>query len=86
MSPSDTPEPASPSCLAHEADESYMGYASRAEIMAFLQEMGASAPTTAATREQSIHKIRQFLPKVRDDALYRELADLAKTLESGNKP
>jgi hypothetical protein len=33
------PEPASPACLAHEADDTYMGYASRDEIAAFLNEL-----------------------------------------------
>ena len=84
MSPSkpDSP-PSSPSCFAHEADETYMGYASRAEIVAFLQEVRASTPATAAERDQSIHRIRQLLPRVRDDALYRDLTDLVQLLESG---
>ena len=60
-----------------------MGYASRAEIVAFLQEVRACTPRTAAAREQSIHRIRQMLPKVRDDALYRELAGLAQDFECG---
>ena len=83
MSPSepDSP-PSSPSCFAHEADDIYMGYAGRAEIMAFLQEVRASTPATAAARDQSILRIRQLLPRVRDDALYRDLADLAQRLES----
>lgn len=83
MSPSQPAEPSSPSCFAHEADDSYMGYASSAEIVAFLQEVRACTLRTAAAREQSIHRIRQMLPKVRDDALYRELAGLAQDLESG---
>ena len=33
------PEPASPACLAHEADDAYMGYASKDEIAAFLNEL-----------------------------------------------
>ncbi|MBS0546289.1 MAG: hypothetical protein JSR24_00990 [Proteobacteria bacterium] len=32
-------EPSSPACLAHEADDAYMGYAPRAEIAAFLNEL-----------------------------------------------
>jgi hypothetical protein len=31
--------PSSPACLAHEADDSYMGFASRSEIAAFLNEL-----------------------------------------------
>jgi len=84
MSPSDPDSPpSSPSCFAHEADDLYMGYASRAEIVAFLQEVRTSTPATAAARDQSIHRIRQLLPRVRDDALYRDLTDLAQRLETG---
>ncbi|MBS0219572.1 MAG: hypothetical protein JSR91_02410 [Proteobacteria bacterium] len=37
----DKPEnaPSSPACLAHEADDAYMGFASREEIAAFLNEL-----------------------------------------------
>ncbi len=34
-----TDEPSSPACLAHEADDAYMGYATRQEIAAFLNEL-----------------------------------------------
>ena len=78
MSPSEPPEPSSPSCLAHEADDTYMGYASRAEILSFLEEIQAIAPATT----QSLLRIREMLPRIRDDVLYRELAELAKRLES----
>ena len=84
MSPSEPDSsPNSPSCFAHEADDLYMGYASREEIVAFLQDVRVSTPATAAERDQSIHRIRQLLPKVRDDALYRDLTDLAQRLEFG---
>jgi hypothetical protein len=84
MSPSDPPEPSSPSCFAHEADDSYMGYASRTQIVAFLNEIRACAPKTPAARAVLIHRIRQMLPKVRDDDTYREVADLVRHLEDGN--
>ncbi len=32
-------EPSSPACLAHEADDAYMGFASRDELAAFLNEL-----------------------------------------------
>ena len=32
-------EPSSPACLAHEADDAYMGYATKAELAAFLNEL-----------------------------------------------
>jgi hypothetical protein len=62
-------EPASPACLAHEADNAYMGFASKAEITAFLTAL-AEAERTGAPRAAML---RDMLPKVRDDALYREL-------------
>ncbi|MEI6203017.1 MAG: hypothetical protein WCP68_13795 [Enhydrobacter sp.] len=79
MSPSKPPESSSPSCFAHEADDTYMGYASRAEILSLLEEIRTIAPATA----QSVLRIREMLPRIRDDALHRELAELAKRLESG---
>ena len=84
MSPSDPPEPSSPSCFAHEADDAYMGYASHAEIEAFLTEVRASAPAPPVARTALIHRIRRMLPRVRDDALYREIADLAARHEARN--
>jgi hypothetical protein len=84
MSPSDPPEPSSPSCFAHEADDPYMGYASRTQIVAFLNEIRACARKTPAARAVLIHRIRQMLPKVRDDETYREVADLVRHLEDGN--
>jgi hypothetical protein len=33
------PQPASPACLAHEADDAYMGYATKDELAAFLNEL-----------------------------------------------
>jgi hypothetical protein len=62
-------EPASPACLAHEADDAYMGFASRAEIAAFLKVL-TEAERTGAPRAEML---RNMLPRVRDDALYREL-------------
>jgi hypothetical protein len=79
MSPSEPSEPNSPSCFAHEADDAYMGYATPAELSAFLQEVRVA-------RSALVHRIRQMLPKVRDDALYRDLATLANGLDAGNMP
>jgi hypothetical protein len=72
--PEDAPkEPSSPACLAHEADDAYMGFASRAEIAAFMKGIaGADAEA-----------IRKMLPRIRDDVLYRELADRLQAIESG---
>jgi hypothetical protein len=66
---SDPKETASPACSAHEADDAYMGFASRSEITAFLTEL--------ATAEQAgrphAELLRKMLPRVRDDVLHREL-------------
>ena len=35
----DRPEPSSPACHAHEADDAYMGYATKDELAAFLNEL-----------------------------------------------
>ena len=61
--------PSSPACLAHEADDAYMGFASKAEIDAFLQ---ALAEAERVGRPHS-EMLRQMLPKVRSDVLYAEL-------------
>jgi hypothetical protein len=71
-------EPASPACLAHEADAGYMGFASEPEIVAFLK---ALAEAEQAGRPR-VDMLRRMLPKVRDDALYRELAAKLQEEES----
>ena len=81
--PQDEPkEPSSPACLAHEADDAYMGFATKAEITAFLK---ALAEAENAGRPQA-EMLRKMLPRVRDDGLHRELsAKLAaqESVESG---
>jgi hypothetical protein len=75
-------EPNSPACLAHEADDAYMGFGTKAEIAAFLKAL-AEAENTG--RPQA-GMLRRMLPKVRDDVLHRELsAKLAaqESIESG---
>ena len=79
-------EPASPSCFAHGADDSYMGFASAAEIAALMKAIGETAFDQAPARARLAGRLRQMLPKVRDDRLYRGLAELAATLEAGNIP
>ena len=144
------PQPASPACLAHEADDAYMGYATREELAAFLNELleaeragtgvalksadaaggtpfvdllrdvhrdearwcamllkqlkalGAPAsPRIGAFQEKAmaieglperiaflnrgqgwvVKKLREMLPKVRDDALHRDLAEMLQSHE-----
>jgi hypothetical protein len=65
-------ESSSPACLAHEADDAYMGFATKAEIAAFLKDidrMGADS-------------IRKMLPRIRDDVLHSELSLRLKAIES----
>jgi hypothetical protein len=65
-------DPASPACLAHEADDTYMGFAGREEIAAFL----ARLPYAGAD------DIRKMLPRIRDDALYRRLKERLASIEA----
>jgi hypothetical protein len=71
-------QPASAACLAHEADDAYMGFATKAEIAAFLK---ALAEAEQAGRPHA-EMLRNMLPKVRDDALHRELQAKLKAQES----
>jgi hypothetical protein len=75
---SDPKEFASPACSASEADEAYMGFASWSEIAAFLQELAAAEDTGRPHAEM----LRRMLPKVRDDALHRELQAKLRAQES----
>jgi hypothetical protein len=69
--PQDQPkEPSSPACLAHEADDAYLGFATKVEIAAFLK---ALAETENAGRPHA-ELLRKMLPRVRDDVLHRELS------------
>ncbi|MFO1158386.1 MAG: hypothetical protein U1E60_06080 [Reyranellaceae bacterium] len=64
-----TDKPASPVCYVDEADDAYMGYASKAEITAFLAELAEAERAGRPTDEM----LRQMLPRIRDDHLHREL-------------
>ena len=61
----------SPACSAHEADDAYMGFATRAEIAAFL----AGLDTADA------EAIRKMLPRIRDDTLHKELCARLAAIE-----
>ncbi len=67
----DAEEPSSPACLAHEADDAYMGFATREEVAAFL----AGLDTADAD------SIRKMLPRIRDHVLHTELSNKIKDLE-----
>jgi hypothetical protein len=81
--PQDEPkEPSSPACLAHEADNAYMGFATKAEITAFLKAL-AEAEDAGRPRADLL---RKMLPRVRDDGLHRELSaklEAQESIESG---
>ena len=81
--PPDQPDKSSsPACLAHEADDAYMGFATKAEIAAFLK---ALAEAENAGRPHA-GMLREMLPKVRDDVLHRELSaklEAQESIESG---
>ncbi len=67
----DKQDPSSPACLAHEADDTYMGFASPEEIAASLKEL---AEAERAGRPPGV-LLPQMLPLVRDDALHRHLTE-----------
>lgn len=76
-----TRAPASPACLAHEAEDGYMGFAGSEEIVRFLTDLD-TAPAEVKTE-----LIRRMLPKIRDDALHAELrARLASIEAAGSGP
>jgi hypothetical protein len=75
---SDPKELSSPACSANEADDAYMGFASRAEITAFLKELAAAEQAGRPHAEM----LRQMLPRVRDDVLYRALKAKLSAQES----
>lgn len=51
-----TPEPSSPACLMHEADDSYMGFADRDELVAFLNELLEAERAGARITLESAHQ------------------------------
>ena len=75
-------EPSSPACLAHEADEAYMGFATHAEIAGFLKVLAEAENAGRPHAEM----LRKMLPRVRDDGLHRELSaklEAQESIESG---
>ena len=64
------PESSSPVCYIDEANDTYMGFASKAEIAAFLAELAEAERLGEPTDEM----LRRMLPRIRDDHLHRELS------------
>ncbi len=71
--------PSSPACLAHEADDSYMGFATAEEIAAFRQ---ALAERQGAAPRSMIASLKKIMPRVRDDAIFAELKIVLDRQES----
>lgn len=71
VSPESTsPESSSPVCYIDEADDAYMGFASKAEIAAFLAELAEAQRLGQPTDEM----LRRMLPRIRDNHLHSELS------------
>ena len=66
--PSKPPEPSSPACLAHEAGDAYMGYATKDELAAFLNELleAERAGTGVALRSAEGATGTKFVDLLRD--------------------
>src|SRR5581483_10197111 len=61
-------QPSSPACLAHEADDAYMGYATRDELAGFLNELleAERAGTGVALKSANEARGTPFEPLLRD--------------------
>lgn len=70
-------ETTSPACLAHEADDAYMGFATKAEIAAFLKALDLKKPDGT-----DADAIRKMLPRIRDDLLHKELSAKLRAIEA----
>jgi hypothetical protein len=68
MMSTDRPEPSSPACLAHEADDAYMGYATKDELGAFLNELleAERAGTGVALKSGPVAAGSKFADLLRD--------------------
>lgn len=67
--------PSSPACLAHEADDAYMGFATREEIVRFLTDLDAAPSAKRADL------LRQMLPRIRNDTVHADLRARLKNIE-----
>ena len=69
------PELSSPACAAGEADDVYMGFAGKDEILAFLGELANADQNNRATVRA---RLMELLPRVRDDLLHAQLSALLR--------
>jgi hypothetical protein len=68
-------ELSSPACSMHEADPAYMGYAGKHELVALLDEL-------LEAERGVVRRLREMLPRVRDDALHGRLGQMKHAHES----
>ncbi len=73
------PELSSPACAAGEAEDVYMGFAGKDEIKAFLGELAAADENNRAT---VMARLREFLPRLRDDVVHAELSAVLRGYEA----
>jgi hypothetical protein len=67
-------ELSSPACSMREADDVYLGYAGKDEIATLVGEL-------LAAERSMVSKLREMLPRVRDDGLYGKLGEMMRTHE-----
>jgi hypothetical protein len=64
----------SPACSMREADDVYMGYAGQEELTDFMHEL-------VEAEGAAVKKLRELLPRVRDQALHAVLAGVLESHE-----
>jgi hypothetical protein len=88
----EVPEFSSPACSMHEVSDQYMGYADPNEVTAFLNELlEAERAGPSDLRERIaflnrgqgwvVRKLREMLPRVRDDRLHVDLSAMLRSHE-----
>jgi uncharacterized protein DUF6306 len=65
----------SPACSMREAQDVYMGYAGKQELTGFLNELIEAEGAV-------VKKLRELLPRVRDQALHAALAEMLESHET----
>jgi hypothetical protein len=63
---------ASPVCYARETSDLYAGYATREELLAFLNEL-------LEAERAIVRKLREILPRIRDDAMHADFSGMLKS-------
>ncbi|MBX9946093.1 MAG: hypothetical protein K2Y40_18605 [Reyranella sp.] len=71
-------EPSSPACLAHEAGDAYMGFATAAEVEAFLAKLAMAECDGGSAGAL----LRAMLPRIRDSRLHEALSARLRAVEA----